>query len=59
MKTYNIQYRIGRAKYVVNSHNDKFHPDGSKFYDIDIFRSKLKMNEFIKQLTEEGFKHEN
>lgn len=47
---YNIQYNIGKVKYLVNYCNDKKHNDGSDFYDIKCFKSKKKMNEFIKTL---------
>ena len=48
---YNIQYNIGKAKYLVNYHKGKKHKDGSKFFDIAIFKNKNKMNEFIKTLN--------
>ena len=44
MKKYNIQYNIGKAKYVVNYHDGvKKHKDGSSFYDITIFKNKVKL----------------
>ena len=49
---YNIQNNIGKAKYVVNYYRGKKHKDGSKFWDIAIFKSKHKMNQFIKTLKE-------
>jgi len=45
-----ILNNIGKAKYVVNYYQGKKHKDGSKFWDIAIFKSKLKMNQFIKKL---------
>ena len=43
MKKYTVQFNIGHAKYVVNYHGgEKFHKDGSPFYDIAIFNSKKK-----------------
>lgn len=41
---------VGRAKYVVNYFTGKTHSDGSKFYDIAIFKNKAKKNAFIKAL---------
>jgi hypothetical protein len=56
MKTYNIQYNIGKAKYVVNFHDGvKTHKDGSRFFDIAIFKSQKTMNLFIKKLKSEGY----
>ena len=55
-KVYNIQYNIGRCKYVVNYYNGvKTHEDGSKFFDIAIFNAKVKMNAFIKKLESENY----
>ena len=48
MKTYYTQRNIGKAKYVVNYHDGiKTHPDGSRFFDIAIFKSKKAMCLFI------------
>ena len=56
-KRYNLQCNIGKCKYVVNHYDGiKKHPDGSDFFDIHIFRNKLKMSKFIKQLENEGYK---
>ena len=49
-KEYNIMYNVGKAKYVVNYYTGKKHKDGSKFFDIAIFKSKKKMNEFIEKI---------
>jgi hypothetical protein len=47
----NIQYNIGKAKYVVNySDGTKQHPDGSEFFDIAVFKNKKKMDSFITSL---------
>ena len=55
-KEYNIQYNIGSVKYVVNFYNGlKFYNDGSKFFDIETFSNKKKMNEFIKNLESQGY----
>ena len=55
-KEYNIMYNIGRAKYVVNSHDGiKTHRDGSRFFDAAIFKNKKKLNLYIKSLKENGY----
>lgn len=49
---YNIMYNVGKAKYVVSYHDGvKKHKDGSKFFDIAIFKNKKKMKEFINKLS--------
>jgi len=56
MKVYNQMQNIGKAKYVVNFHDGKKkHKDGSAFFDIAIFKNKVKLNEFIKELIEKGY----
>ena len=51
---YNIMYNIGKVKYLVNYYNGiKKHKDGSDFWDIKCFRSKLKMQKFIKHKIKE------
>jgi len=55
-KTYYLQYGIGRSKYVVNYYSGKkTHPDGSKFYDISIFKNKSKLKAFIDSLKKDGY----
>jgi len=57
MKTYNIMYNVGKVKYLVNYHDGvKTHNDGSPFDDIKIFKNKVKMNNFIKELVKQGYK---
>jgi len=59
MKTFNLMYNVGKAKYVVNYHNGiKKHKDNSSFYDIGIFKNKKYFNSFIKKLLLEGYKKE-
>ena len=59
MKTFNLMYNVGKAKYVINYHNGiKKHKDDSPFYDIDIFKNKKYFNSFIKKLLLEGYKKE-
>lgn len=51
---YNIKYNIGKCKYVVSYYTGEKHKDGSKFFDIAIFKNKIKMGLFIEEL--EGLK---
>ena len=56
MKKYNIMFNVGTTKYLVNYHTgDKFHKDGSNFYDIAMFKNKKKMNSFVKGLESQGY----
>ena len=56
MKKYYVQYNVGKAKYVVSSHNGiDTHKDGSPFYGIDIFKNKLKLKACIDKLKKEGY----
>lgn len=58
VKTFYRQDNIGTAKYVVNYHDGvKTHRDGSRFFDIAIFRNKKRMQEFINKLISEGYKN--
>lgn len=43
---------VGHAKYVVSYYTGKNHPDGSDFYDIAIFKNRIKKDEFIKSLAQ-------
>jgi len=45
---YFIQYNIGRVKYCLNYYIGNTHNDGSKRYEIKIFKSKKALNNFIK-----------
>ena len=56
MKVFNIMHNIGKAKYVVNSHDGvQTHKDGSPFFGIKIFKNKRDLNCFIKKLLNEGY----
>jgi hypothetical protein len=58
MKTYYIQFNIGRSKYVVNfCTGENFHPDGSLFFDIEIFKNKKELNKFERELIKSGYKY--
>ena len=55
-KEYNIMQNIGSAKYVVNYHDGiDTHKDGSKFFNIAIFRNLKKLNKFEKELVKNGY----
>ena len=59
MKRYNIQYNIGKVKYLVNYHNGiTKHNDGSDFFDIATFTDKRSFEVFIESLNCKGFKFE-
>jgi hypothetical protein len=45
---YSVQYGIGKSKYCLSYYTGKKHNDGSKFYDIALFKSKKALNNFIK-----------
>lgn len=56
MKRYNLDFNIGRSKYVVNFHDGvKTHKDGSPFYDIAIYSNKRKMEAFVRRLKKLGY----
>lgn len=58
MKTYYIQYNIGKVKYVV-CFNDgiKTHKDNSLFFDIRCFRNKKTMKQFTDNLENDNYKY--
>lgn len=57
MKTYNIRYNVGRAKYLVNYHDGvKQHKDGSAFFDVAIFMNKQALGSFLLELTNKGYR---
>lgn len=56
MKTYYLQFNVGKAKYVVNHHDGiKTHKDGSKFFDVKLFKNKKKLQQYINDLTSQGY----
>ena len=56
MKRYNIQYNVGKCKYLVNYHNGiSKHLDGSDLFDIATFTNKEKFKVFITALECKGF----
>jgi hypothetical protein len=55
-KTFYIQENVGKAKYVVNLHDGvKKHKDNSNFFDVVIFGSKQKCNDYCKNLIKQGY----
>ena len=56
MKTYQIQYGVGKVKYDVSFHDgQKTHSDGSPFFDVRIFKNKRKMDNFVSGLIKNEF----
>lgn len=56
VKTFNEMQDVGKAKYVVNYHDGvKVHRDGSPFFDIAIFSSRAKKDQFVRKLEGLGF----
>jgi hypothetical protein len=56
MKVYRTMLNVGRAKYVINYHDGiKTYKDGSRFFDIDILKTKKEFIKRIKQLEKEGY----
>ena len=53
---YNVMYNVGKAKYFVSYYTGKRHKDGSKFFDIAIFKNKKKMEEFITELNNKNLR---
>jgi len=59
-KDYYLQMNIGKSKYVVNYCDGiKTHKDGSRFYDIAIFRNKNKTETFMKELSDKGYSYKH
>lgn len=55
-KNFFIQQNVGNAKYVVSFHDGtKKQKDGSPFYDINIFKNKIKLEKFIASLKKQGY----
>jgi hypothetical protein len=59
-KVFNIQYNIGKAKYVVNFHDgEQTYKDGSPFYDMRIFKNKKDLENFEQDLYRSGYIQES
>lgn len=60
MKTFNLQYNIGKVKYVINFHDGfSTHPDGSPFFEIRTFTNKKERNKFITKLKKYAYTQTN
>jgi hypothetical protein len=58
-KRFNVQANIGKARHVVNFHDGKKrHPDGSDFFDIEIFKSIRLRDRFVRGLRRDGYAEE-
>ena len=56
MKRFNIQYGVGKTKYLVSFHDGiKKNEDGSDFFFFFIFKNKKKLNSFLKELWNDGY----
>jgi hypothetical protein len=56
MKEFNVKFNVGRCKYLVSFHDgSKTHSDGSKFFDVALFKSKTELEKFTNKLTAEGY----
>lgn len=59
-KTYNTMSNVGKAKHVVNFHDgEKTHKDGSRFYDMSIFKNAKDLESFEKELKSKGYVKED
>jgi len=59
-KRFRQRHGIGRAKYTVSSHDGKSkHKDGSDFFDINIFKNKKDLNNYMKDLKRKGYVEES
>lgn len=56
MKTFHLNSKIGKAKYVVSYHDGiKKHQDGSEFFDIAIFKNVKTLDTFINDLLDKDY----
>ena len=59
-KRFRQRHGIGRAKYTVSSHDGKSkHKDGSDFFDINIFKNKKDLNNYMNDLKRKGYVEES
>ena len=59
-KRFRQRHGIGRAKYTVSSHDGKSkHKDGSDFFDINIFKNKKDLNNYMNDLRRKGYIEES
>ena len=56
-KNYYLRLNVGKAGYVVSFHDGiKTHKDGSPFYDVKIFTTRLATTVFMAELRSKGYK---
>jgi hypothetical protein len=56
VKRYNTMSNIGHAKYVVNYHDGiQKHSDDSDFFGMAIFKNKKKLQDFLDELSKDGY----
>ena len=59
MKTFRINPCIGKVKHSISFHDGmKLHKDGSKFHDIETFKTQKAKNSYAKNLLNEGYQPE-
>lgn len=59
-KKYYTTLNVGKAKYTISSFDGKtFNKDGSPFYGVKIFKSKISFENAIQELLSEGYKLKN
>ena len=59
-KQFNTMFNIGKAKYVINSHDGTAtHKDGSPFFGVDIFKNKRLFNKKRKELLTNNYTETN
>ena len=55
-KNYRVHQNVGRARHVVSFFTgEKFHKDGSPFYDLAIFSNKVARVKFTRKLDAQGY----
>lgn len=56
-KEFQVNAQIGRTRYSVSFHDGvKRHNDGSRFFDLRTFKTKMAMNDFVSDLTKQGYR---
>lgn len=56
VKQFKVEHNIGKGKYVVSFHDGvSQHKDGSKFFDMRIFKNKKKLKKFTDELVENNY----
>ena len=56
-KVFYVMYGIGRSKYMLSYYNGiSTHKDGSQFFNVELFKSKKKLEARIQELVREGYR---